>query len=146
MGTRIALANACTLACVALAAAGCGGGDDEPGRGEAEGEALSVELAEENGSGQLGTATLTPEGEDKTRIVVELSNAPADSQPAHVHPGPCGDLGDPIAGLVNLEGGTSTTVVDMSLADLQRGGLVVHAHKSEAEFDVSVACGEIPEA
>jgi hypothetical protein len=72
MGTRIALANACTLACVALAAAGCGGGDDEPGRGEAEGEALSVELAEENGSGQLGTARLTPEGEDKTRIVVEL--------------------------------------------------------------------------
>jgi hypothetical protein len=47
---------------------------------------------------------------------------------------------------VNLEGGTSTTVVDMSIADLQRGGLVVHAHKSEAEFDVSVACGEIPEA
>jgi hypothetical protein len=47
---------------------------------------------------------------------------------------------------MNIEGGTSTTVVDMSLADLQRGGLVVHAHKSAAEFEVSVACGEIPEA
>ena len=143
---RLAFAKACTLAFIALAAAGCGGGDDEPVGGEAEDDALSVELAEENGSGQSGTATLTPEGEEKTRIVVELSNPPADSQPAHVHPGPCGDLGDPIAGLTNLERGASTTVVDMSLADLRRGGLVVHAHKSEAEFEVSVACGEIPEA
>ena len=146
MGTRITLAKACTLAFVALAAAGCGGDDDAPEGRRAEGEALSVELAAENGSGQSGTATLTPESENKTRIVVELSNPPAGSQPAHVHPGPCGDLGDPIAGLMNLEGGASTTVIDMSLADLQRGGLVVHAHKSEAEFEVSVACGEIPEA
>ena len=88
MGTRIAFAKACTLAFIALGAAGCGGGDDEPGGGEAEDEALTVELAAENGSGQSGTATLTPEGEEKTRIVVELSNPPADSQPAHVHPGP----------------------------------------------------------
>lgn len=124
-----------------FALAGCGGGD-EAGASAAEG--ITVELAEEKSSGQSGTATLTPVGDTKTRVVVTLSNPPDVPQPSHVHPGSCGDLGDPVAALANVVGGKAETVVDMSLAELQRGGLVVHAHKSEEEYDVSVACGEIP--
>jgi hypothetical protein len=122
-------------AVAALALAGCGGGDKP---------ALMVRLAEENGSGQSGTATFTPAEDGRTTIVVELSNPPQAPQPAHVHPGPCGDLGDPVAGLVNLVDGRSETTVPMSLEELQSGDLVIHAHKSEAEFDVSVACAPIP--
>jgi hypothetical protein len=118
-----------------LALAGCGGGDES---------ALTVQLAEENGSGQAGTATFTPAGEARTTIVVELSNPLQQPQPAHVHPGPCGDLGDPIAALESLLDGRSETTVSMSLEELQSGNLVVHAHESEAEFDVSVACALIP--
>jgi hypothetical protein len=120
----------------------CGGSDgDESGRGS-----LRLELVEENGSGQSGTAVLSTVNGDRARIVMEIDHPPDEPQPAHVHPGPCGDLGDPIAALESLVNGRSETIVPMSLAELQRGGLVVHAHKSESEFDVSVVCAAIPTA
>jgi hypothetical protein len=122
-------------ALVPFAFTACGGGDDP---------ALTLELAQENSSRQSGTATLTPADDGSTTIVIELSNPPDAPQPAHVHPGPCGDLGDPIAGLQNLVGGRSESTVSMSLDDLRTGDLVVHAHKSEAEFEISVACALIP--
>ena len=128
-----------------LALGACGGGDDE--EEETSGErVLRLELTEQNGSGQSGTATLTGLSNERTRIVMELSNAPAVPQPAHVHPGPCDDLGDPVAGLTNVVAGRSETTVPLSFAELRRGGLVVHAHKSEREFSISVACAPIPEA
>lgn len=122
-------------ALIPLGLVACGGGDDS---------GLTLQLAQENGSGQSGTATLTPAGDGGTTIVLELSNPPEAPQPAHVHPGPCGDLGDPIAGLQNLVDGRSESTVSMSLDDLRTGNLVVHAHKSEAEFEISVACAPIP--
>jgi hypothetical protein len=123
----------------------CGGGDDEEGEAVGADTALSLELMEQNGSGQSGTATLTPVGDERTKIVMELSNPPAVPQPAHVHPGPCGDLGDPVAALVNVVRGRSETTIPLSFAELRRGDLVVHAHKSEREYSVSVACAPIPE-
>lgn len=108
--------------------------------------ALTLELVEQNGSGQSGTATLTPVGDGSTRIVLELSNAGDVAQPAHVHPGRCDDLGPPVAGLESLVAGRSETIVPLSLSELQAGGLVVHAHKSDAEFEISVACAPIPES
>lgn len=108
-------------------------------------EALMLELMEQNGSGQSGTATLTTVGDGRTRIVLELANAGQVAQPAHVHPGACDDLGPPVAGLESLVDGRSATIVPLSLSELQAGGLVVHAHKSDAEFEISVACAPIPE-
>jgi hypothetical protein len=55
-------------------------------------------------------------------------------------------MGDPVAGLESLERGEAETVIDMSLDELRSGELVVHAHRSEDEYDVSIACGEIPAA
>lgn len=130
MGGRWVVAVLIPLGLVA-----CGGGDDS---------GLTLPLAQENGSGQSGTATLTSAGDGRTTVVLELSNPPEAPQPAHVHPGPCGDLGDPIAGLQNLVDGRSESTVSMSLDDLRTGDLVVHAHKSEAEFEISVACAPIP--
>jgi hypothetical protein len=130
-----------TLVLLSLAAA-CGGSDDA-GAGEEE---LSLELVEQNGSGQSGTATLAPTGDDSTRIVVELESPPAEPQPAHVHSGSCDDIGDVFAPLESLTDGQSESTVMLSLDELQQGNLIVHAHKSEAEFDVSVACAAIPEA
>jgi hypothetical protein len=135
---------AVALAVVGLAA--CGGDDDENEAAVAGDTALSLELTEQNGSGQSGTATLTPVGDERTKIVMELSNSPAVPQPAHVHPGPCDDLGDPVAALENLVRGRSETTVPLSFAELRRGDLVVHAHKSERDYSISVACAPIPEA
>jgi hypothetical protein len=129
-----------TLVLLSLAAA-CGGSDDA-GAGEEE---LTLELVEQNGSGQSGTATLTPAGEGSTRVVVELESPPEEPQPAHVHSGTCDDIGDVFAPLQSLTEGESESMVMLSLDELQQGNLIVHAHKSEAELDVSVACAAIPE-
>jgi hypothetical protein len=126
---------------VALASVGCGG--DE--QAAAEGSDVTLTLAEQKGSGQSGTATLTADGDARTRIVVELSNPPGPPQPSHVHSGTCDDIGPVVAPLESVEEGRAESVVSMSLDELQRGELLVHAHKSEAESKVSVACAEIPE-
>lgn len=130
------------LLSLAVAVSACGGSD----RDESGGETLNLELTEENGSGQSGTAVISPVDGERARIVMEVDHPPDAPQPAHVHPGPCGDLGDPVAALESLVDGRSETIVPMSLAELRRGGFVVHAHKSEAEFEVSVACAAIPPA
>jgi hypothetical protein len=130
-----------TLMLLSLATA-CGGSDE----GGADEEDLILELVEQNGSGQSGTATLTPAEAGSTRIVVDLKSPPAEPQPAHVHSGTCDDIGDVFAPLDSLTEGRSESTVMLSLDELQRGGLIVHAHRSEAEFDVSVACAPIPEA
>jgi hypothetical protein len=130
------------LLSLSVAVTACGGADSDDG---AEGS-VKLELAEENESGQSGTAVLSPVDGGRTRVVIDVDNAPDLPQPAHVHPGRCGNLGDPIAALESLVNGRSETIVPISLSDLQRGGLVVHAHKSEAEFEVSIACATIPTA
>ena len=131
-----------TLALLALLVlVGCGGGGN--GDDVARGSPLTLDLAAQGGSDQSGTAQLSADGE-KTRIVVELANAPDIPQPSHVHQGTCDEIGDVVAPLENVVDGRAESVVDMSLAELRRGGLIVHAHKSEAEYDTSVACAEIP--
>jgi Cu/Zn superoxide dismutase len=121
--------------------AACGGGGDS-----AEPPTLELQLSEQSGSGQSGTATLTEVDGDRTRIVIELANPPQTPQPSHVHPGSCDDLGPPVAGLSNVVDGKAETVVDMTLDELRTGKLVVHAHKSAQEYDTSVACVRIPAA
>jgi hypothetical protein len=119
---------------------GCGDEGDEASAGADE---LEVELVEQASSGQEGTATFTSLGGDRTRIVLELTNPPEVPQPAHVHSGSCDDLGDPVAALTDVTDGRSETDVEMSLDELAQGDLVIHAHQSEAEYDVSVACAPV---
>lgn len=127
---------------VALALPGCGGDEEGAAAGSDE---LKLTLSEQGDSGQSGTATLTADG-DSTRIVVELSEPPGPPQPSHVHSGTCDDIGAVVQPLESVDDGRAESVVRMGLDELRRGGLIVHAHKSEAESKVSVACAEIPEA
>jgi hypothetical protein len=138
---RTGFAVAALLAAFALT--GCGGGEEDA---EASEDALTLTLAEQAGSGQSGTATLAADGDERTRVVVKLSNPPGAAQPSHVHSGTCDDIGAIVAPLESVEGGNAESVVPMSLKELRRGDLIVHAHKSEAESKVSVACAEIPKA
>lgn len=127
------------LALGLVLAPGCGG-DDEP----AAGETVQVELTEQNGSGQSGTATLEPAGDGMTRVVLELSNAPDNPQPVHIHSGTCEELGDVVYPLTNLQEGMSDTTVEASLDELQSGDFAVNAHESEENIQTYVACGDIP--
>jgi hypothetical protein len=135
-----------------IALAACGGAEETddvggaaPPAAQAADGPVTVELGEENGSGQTGTATLTAVSADETRVVVEVTNPPAETQPAHIHRGSCADLDPaPLYGLPNLIDGRSETTVPASLDELGDGGLALNVHRSDAQLDLYVACGNLP--
>jgi hypothetical protein len=107
-------------------------------------DALTVKLEAQNNSGQSGSATLFPEGE-KTRVVIELLNTPQGvPQPAHIHAGRCDKLDkSPKWPLEALKGGRSVTLVPASLDAILQDKTAINIHKSAAEIQVYVACGDI---
>lgn len=113
----------------------------------AAGSPLTIKLEAQNNSGESGTATLTPEG-DKTKVVVEMMNAPAGvAQPMHIHAGTCANLDKaPKWKLEALKDGRSTTVVPASLDTITKEKTAINVHKSAAEVQVYVACGDISSA
>lgn len=106
---------------------------------------VSVELNEQNDSGEMGMATLTEvEGE----VVVSLSTqgyAEDISQPAHIHLGSCPDVGAVEYPLTNVVNGESeTTLEGVSMDDLESGlPLAINVHKSVPEVSVYTACGDL---
>lgn len=105
---------------------------------------VTVTLDAQNNSGETGTATLTPEG-DKTRVVIELSNAPKGiAQPAHIHLGTCDKLDKaPKWKLDAVKNGKSVTVVPASLGTILKEKTAINVHKSAAEIQIYVSCGNI---
>src|SRR5947207_1694335 len=99
-----------------------------------------ITLNPENNSGVSGSATLTAMG-DQTQVVVTVTGEPAGaSEPAHIHVGQCGPtLGAVKFPLKNIENGTSTTVVNVKLADIQTGGFAINLHESAANIGKYVA-------
>ena len=127
---------ALALAGVALFAA-CGGGNSGS-------EEATVDLSEQSGSGESGTATLTADG-DRTTVVISLDNAPSGTpQPAHIHKGSCADLDpNPAYGLENVVDGKSTTEVDEPLDELRDEDYAINVHKSGTDLKTYVACGDV---
>lgn len=108
-------------------------------------DALTVELEEQGGSGITGTATITPTDTDRFDVSIELDGAGDGPQPAHIHPGTCATLDPtPKYPLTSVEDGRSETSVDASPLELVSEELAINIHKSEAEADVYVACGDLP--
>lgn len=107
-------------------------------------DSVTVKLEAQNNSGESGTATLMPEG-DKTKVVILLSGAPAGvAQPAHIHLGTCDKLDKaPKWKLEPLKDGKSTTVVPVSLETILKDKTAINVHKSAAEIQVYVSCGNI---
>lgn len=110
----------------------------------AKGMPITINLEAQNNSGETGTATLTPEGQ-KTKVVIELPNAPAGvAQPAHIHEGTCANLDKaPKWKLEPVKDGKSTTMVPASLETILKDKTAINVHKSPAEIQVYVACGDI---
>ena len=103
-----------------------------------------IQLAEQNGSGQNGTATLTATADGKLMVMVELSNGSSVAQPAHIHKGTCANLDPkPAYPLTSLTNGVSDTTVDVTMDTLMAGQYAINVHKSAAEASVYVACGDI---
>jgi hypothetical protein len=129
------------LAAAALLA-GCGDeGGDGGGGGSAE---VLVDILEQNGSGQSGTATLTAEG-DGTLVVIEtFSPFGREHQPAHIHEGTCADLDpEPAFPLPDLVDGVAGDTVPISIDELREGAYAINIHRSIDQPDLYVACGDI---
>lgn len=107
-------------------------------------DVVSVKLEAQSNSGQNGTATLMPEG-DTTRVVIETPNMPAGvAQPAHIHLGRCDKLDKaPKWRLEDVKGGRSVTVVPVPLDVILKDRTAINVHKSAAEAQIYVSCGNI---
>jgi plastocyanin len=112
--------------------------------GGAAGQSVTVNLGPGRDASQPGTAVLTAQG-DQTMVTIDIAPGAAGvPQPVHIHEGTCANLGAVKYPLTNIVDGKSTTMVDVPLSDLRTGGFAINAHKSQAEINVYVACGNIP--
>lgn len=118
-----------------LLGAGCGGTSSSSAAEDLNSDDVYVMLAEQNESGESGTARLIPLGK-RTKVVLELTGPAATRQQAHIHTGSCDQL-DPRAAyaLSEVKSGKSTTTVGAKLTTLRRGSFAIDVH--------DFACGEI---
>jgi hypothetical protein len=107
-------------------------------------EPITVQLGQQNNSGESGTAVLTDAG-PKTKVVIDIKGAPAGvGQPVHVHKGTCAQLDPaPAYGLTTLANGKSETTIDVPIGDLRKG-FAINGHKSAQDAKTYVFCGNIP--
>lgn len=128
--------------CALTLLAACGSDDD--GEATSEGE-VEIGLSQQSGSAQSGKATLAEVGDGKTRVEIDMTPGQGqETQPAHIHRGDCARLEkQPEYPLESVKDGRSTTEVNASLEELIGGGYAINVHKSDAEIETYVACGEI---
>ncbi len=109
---------------------------------------VTVTLDALNSSGQTGTATLTDMGGGQVKVDIVITGEPAGaSEPVHIHSGQCGStLGAVVFPLSPVVDGKSTTTISTTMATLQDGNHAVNGHKSAAEIQTYVFCGNIAAA
>ena len=107
-------------------------------------QSIVVALSAQNSSGMNGTATLT-DMDGSTLVELNLTGAPADiAQPAHIHTGSCATIGGVVYPLTSPVNGVSETTLGVSLEAILAGlPLALNVHKSTAESNVYVACGDL---
>lgn len=109
-------------------------------------ESTTVTLVEIDNSGVSGVATLDADG-DQTTMTVRLTGA-FDDHLVNIARGSCGDSGS--AGpepegmsWVTDPDGFADAVVPVPLDELTAGGYSITVHRSEAQPDELIACGDI---
>ena len=108
---------------------------------------LTVNLGEQNNSGQTGQVVLTAL-DGQTMVALSLSNGLVEvMQPVHIHANNCATIGGVKYPLTNVLNGESVTLLDVSLDELlAQRPLSINAHKSLNEIGAYVACGDFPTA
>lgn len=107
------------------------------------GRSFTVNLREQNKSGESGFAAVTEIG-NKIRVELNLTGAPSGAEPAHVHVGSCPAPGAVKYPLANVVGGKSETTLDVPYDDFILGlPLAINVHKSSSEANIYTACGDV---
>ena len=111
-----------------------------PLRAGADTQTVTVQLNALNGSGENGTATLRAAG-SKTIVTIRLSGGSDVEQPAHFHVGTCDRYQPrPLYPLEDVVDGKSTTTLNVPIAKLVAGDLIINVHKSYADIATQAAC------
>lgn len=115
-----------------------------PGAGSGS---ITVKIEPQNGSGEVGTATLTPMG-NRTRVVIGITGEnTTGKQPAHIHKGTCAKLNPvPTYPLKDVVLGKSNTVVGVTIDTLTASPMAINIHESAMNIKRYVACGDIKAA
>lgn len=104
---------------------------------------VNIPLMAQNNSNETGTATLTTMGNNQTKVVLKMNNAPSNDQPAHIHSGSCSNPGGIKYSLNPVRNGMSETTINVSMRQLVRERpLAINVHKSNSE-EISYSCGNI---
>jgi hypothetical protein len=105
---------------------------------------MQIRLAEQNKSGETGTATLF-DGAKGLIVKLRMSGGGDVDQPAHIHKGTCDKLDPkPAYPLKTVHDGQSeTTVEGVTIAQLEKAPYAINVHKSAKEIPVYVSCGNI---
>lgn len=109
------------------------------------GQAMRINISQLNNSGENGYATLTPVGNNQTRVDINVQHEfPTANQPAHIHEGTCANLNPaPKYPLNNVRSGKSSTTVNVPLSTLTSGSFAINIHKSASDIKTYVGCGDI---
>lgn len=112
---------------------------------EEEADIVAVILYEENSSGQSGTAVIEDvNGLARVTVDIIASSETGTEQPAHIHLNNCADIGAVAYPLNNVIDGGSVTILDLTVDELMSDlPLSLNVHKSIAEADIYVACGDL---
>jgi hypothetical protein len=107
-------------------------------------------IQEMNNSGEVGTVTLSPVGQNQTLVVVELRSFLGRPQPAHIHRGKTCDAIEPkpvftLHDVVSFSPhiGHSDTIVNYPIDRLLSGNYVIDVHTSDVDRTHDLACGEL---
>ena len=108
-------------------------------------EAVTIRLHEQNGSDQSGYAEIEDvDGVARVTVNVNLGPSGGVEQPAHIHLGSCTDIGAVAYPLNNVAEGMSVTTLNVSTNEIMNSlPLALNVHKSVAESDIYVACGDL---
>lgn len=105
---------------------------------------MTIQLSEENKSGETGTAMLK-EQNGKVTVTISLSGFTQDvAQPAHIHLGDCPGVGKVVYPLTDVVNGVSTTTLPVTLEQLKtQYPLALNVHKSKSQISLYTACGSL---
>jgi hypothetical protein len=119
-------------------------GEDSDQTDDEESNQITINLAEQNDSGESGTAILKEE-DGQVIVTIDMTGFTEDvSQPAHIHVGVCPDVGAVVYPLTNVLNGESETTLDVTFAQLESElPLGINVHKSVDEASIYTACGDI---
>lgn len=107
-------------------------------------DTVTIDMKEVDGSGQVGSADITTDG-DQVIVSIEIdAGEEGVPQPAHIHEGTCQDLGDVAYPLDDVEDGVSESTADVSMSELLAEEYAINVHLSEDEADTYVSCGNLP--